>query len=114
MRIAIPTNDKKIVSVHFGRTSFISVYDTETENFEHYDNVQNKESAHGAGTQTAANLIDMKVRVLLSPNLGPKAFDVLNSTDIELYEIENTNIDINEAVKLYKNGALKKMNAPTK
>ncbi len=79
MKIAVMTKDKtadSIVSEWFARSPYITIYDTETKK---YSMFVNKEylSADKAGIKTAELLIINNIDILLTKEIGTKAYSVL-------------------------------------
>jgi predicted Fe-Mo cluster-binding NifX family protein len=109
MKIAIPSEEKTMVSEHFGRTKYFVIYDTETQTQEVIDNSENVNAAQGAGIQTAVSLVNAGIAAVLSPKIGPKAFDQLKNGNIEMFHITEFPCSVVEAMQLYKEGKLAKM-----
>ena len=108
MRIAVSSEGQDLsamVDPRFGRAKNFIVYDTETECFEVVSNDQNLNAAQGAGVQSAQNVAQKKVDLVVSGNLGPKAFQVLSMAGIKsaLWS-EGT---VKEAIELARNNKLK-------
>ncbi|MBB5337488.1 NifB/NifX family molybdenum-iron cluster-binding protein [Pectinatus brassicae] len=106
MKIAIPAEDKNIesnVSQTFGRTNYFIIYDMEAKQMETLDNSAIA-SQGGAGIKAAQLVLDNGVQVLIAPQCGQNAADVLAEGDIKIYaSIEGTvkaNIDAYTAGKL--------------
>jgi predicted Fe-Mo cluster-binding NifX family protein len=113
MKIAISSQGKDLQSAvdpRFGRARYFIIFDTETNNFTVLDNNINLSAAQGAGIQTAQNISDAGVKAVLSGNVGPKAFTVLEAAGIDVYT--GVNGKIGEAVESFKNGAWEKTGKP--
>jgi predicted Fe-Mo cluster-binding NifX family protein len=106
MKIAIPAADKVKTAEHFGRAGLFAVYDTEKSGYEYIDNEANLNAAQGAGIQSATALINNGVGAVLSPRIGPKAFDVLKAAEIKMYILPADAITIEGALDLYNKGRL--------
>ena len=88
----------------FGRAKGFVIYDEETGDFSWHSNENNLNAAHGAGIQAAQFVIKTGAKVLISGNIGPKAFDLLNKTGIEVF---NANVDsLKKIYNDYKQGKL--------
>lgn len=72
------------VDMRFGRCPYFIIYDTESNDFEHIEN-QSRQAMGGAGIQAAQMIIDKKVGVVITGNVGPNAHRVLSSTNIKIY-----------------------------
>ena len=91
----------------FGRAAGFIVYDNETETYEWYDNNENKQAGHGAGTNAAQTVADLGAEAVVTFHVGDKAQQVLNTVNINVYShIEN--MTIKEAIKKFQNGELEK------
>jgi len=107
MKIAISaqgTDLSSVVDERFGRAPYFIVYDTETDNFEVLANEQNLTARQGAGTQTAQNVASGKVDIVISGNIGPKAFQVLSASGIKAVLWANGTVA--EAIKLFRNNQI--------
>lgn len=85
MKIAVTSTDKDLnafIDTRFGRCNYFAIYDTESEGYDFIENNAAK-SEQGAGISAAQNMIDMKVDVLLTGRLGPKAKQVIEGSNIQ-------------------------------
>jgi len=108
MRIAVSSQGNDLdsaVDPRFGRAKFFIIYDTETKEFEAVTNEQNMFAAQGAGIQSAQTVVGQKVEVVVSGNLGPKAYATLSAAGIKaaLWS-EGT---VAQAIALLESGQLK-------
>jgi predicted Fe-Mo cluster-binding NifX family protein len=88
MKIAITSQGADMVSEvdpRFGRAKFFMVVDTESGVSAAHDNAQNLNAAQGAGIQAAQTVVELDVEAVLTGNVGPKAFSVLQAADIKMY-----------------------------
>lgn len=92
------------VDPRFGRAAAFMVYDTEQKSWEVYNNEQNFEAAQGAGIQSAQNIRQTGAEVLITGNVGPKAFKVLNANNVKVYSAAQ--MSVNQAVEAYLGGEL--------
>ena len=86
MKIAIVSmgNTKEsLVSDKFGRAPYIIIYDTDINKYIAIENAgaQNK---HGAGPETAELIIKSKIDILLTKEVGVKAYSVLAKAHINI------------------------------
>ena len=108
MIIAISVKEEKKDSkldTRFGRASFFYFYDTEKTCGFFQNNQQNINAAHGAGIQAAQNVAKNNVDVLLTENVGPKAFRVLEGSRIKVYEA-SSHLTIDQALIEFEAGKL--------
>ena len=73
------------VDPRFGRAKSFIVFDTETGGFTTHDNTQNLNAVQGAGIQAARSVVDLKVEAVVTGNVGPKAFSVLQQANVKVY-----------------------------
>ena len=112
MKIAIPAAGNDVnanLDPRFGRARYFLVADTETGAVEAHDNTQNLDAAQGAGIQAAQNVVNLGVAAVISGNVGPKAYRVLNAAGIKIYLCERTTVA--DAVQRFKAGELKEIDA---
>lgn len=113
MKIAISSNGQRLesdVDPRFGRCKYFLAVDSDTKEFEAFPN-ESAEVMGGAGIRAAQFVADLDVKAVLSGNIGPNAFDVLNAAGIEILTcVEGT---VNDAIEDYKEGKLKRVEAST-
>ncbi len=97
-----------MISVRFGRSPWIGIYDDESGQWEFISNTQNLNAAQGAGIQTAQNILNSDANVVLTCNAGPKAMRVLRGGDAVVYEVQKDR-SVSECLALYKSNSLKVM-----
>ncbi len=110
MIIGIPVDKKSMeakISVHFGRTEFFLLYDTENNSTTFVVN-DAMNAQGGAGIKAAQVLVDHNVEALISPRLGQNAFEVISSANMTLYAADGTSI--NENITALKDGKLASLN----
>jgi len=93
----------------FGRASKFIIYDLDNNSFICIDNTQNLSSAQGAGVQAAQNVINAGAGVVITGNVGPKAFRALSAAEIEIYTASG--LSVKEAIEKFKKGLLNKANS---
>lgn len=113
MKIAVSSMGKTLesdIDPRFGRCKFFLVIDTESKEFEVFPN-ESSEAIGGAGIQAAQFVADIGVKVVLTGNVGPNAFDTLNAAGIEILTgIEGT---VKEAIERYNEGELNRAQSST-
>jgi len=100
MKIAFTSTGDQLESkmdLRFGRAIGFFVIDTEQKSQEWIANDQNRASNHGAGIQAAQTIMNHKVEVVVTGNLGPKAFSALNQAGILAYQFVKDNGTVKEA-----------------
>lgn len=113
MRIAVTAKEPSAESPmdpRFGRAAWFMVFDTEKNQWEQHENSQNLHAAQGAGIQAGQTIISLDVNVLISGNVGPKAFAILEAGDIAIYMSKANSVK--EAVDAYQDRSLEKQSNP--
>jgi predicted Fe-Mo cluster-binding NifX family protein len=107
MKIAITSQGETLqspVDPRFGRAKYFIVIDSETAEFKATDNVVNLQAAQGAGIQTGRAVAELGVEAVITGNVGPKAFSVLNAAGIKIYLGASGTVE--QAFAKFKEGAL--------
>ncbi len=110
MRILFTAHGKEWdskVDQRFGRADGFLLFNEETNELSWHDNAQNIHAEHGAGIQAGQHAVNLKAEVLITGNVGPKAFRVLNSAGIEIYTVKGE-LSVKEALTLFREGKLEK------
>lgn len=110
MNIIIPINGDNLdskINRTFGRTKQFIIIDSNSNEFELIDNMQNLQAVQGAGIQSSQNIIKAGADTVITMNLGPKAFKVLNSAGIKV--VVGRLGTINDNLEAYKMGLLEEM-----
>lgn len=103
-------DENSSIDSRFGRCEYFIVYNEEEDSFRTVDNPA-KNAAHGAGVQAAQTVTDLKPDVVITGNVGPRAFGGLNTAGIPVYSSgEGT---VKEAISAYKEGNLEEVSSPT-
>jgi predicted Fe-Mo cluster-binding NifX family protein len=107
MKVAVTSTGKTLESPmdpRFGRAEFFLVADTETMAFEVRENRQNLDLPQGAGIQAGKTVADLGVEAVITGNLGPKAYNVLEAAGIRT--ITGVSGTVRQALERFKAGAL--------
>ncbi|WP_409227241.1 NifB/NifX family molybdenum-iron cluster-binding protein [Gudongella sp. SC589] len=110
MIIGIPADIEDMdgpVSGSFGRAPYYFIYDNEKK-IGHFVQNTAANAQGGAGVKAAQILVDQKVEVAISPQLGENAAMVLRDANIELFMPEDGSLMDN--VLLFKDGKLEQLN----
>ncbi len=109
MKIAITSEGETLDSQldrRFGRARGFVLHDTESGETSYIGNIQNLNAMQGAGIQSSKTIIDAGAEVLITGNVGPKAFATLHSAGIDIYiGAEGT---VQDGIDAYKSGKLEK------
>ena len=107
MKIAITATGRELssqVDPRFGRAQYFIIVDAETNAFTAHDNAQNLNAAQGAGIQAGETVARLGAGAVVTGNVGPKAFRILQAAGIKVYRCgEGT---VADALGKYKTGAL--------
>lgn len=107
MKIAISSERDTIdasVDPRFGRAAGFIVYETETGEYTYVDNTRNLNAAQGAGIQAAQSVVDANAAAVITGYCGPKAYKVLESASIKIYECPK--VSVREAIEKFRNNEL--------
>ena len=85
---------ESILDKRFGRAKNFILFDSDRNVYEVIDNTA-KEGAHGAGPKAAQLVIENNADVLITGNLGPKAYAVIDETNIESFRSKEVSIQKN-------------------
>jgi len=116
MKIAITIQEKNEnakVDPRFGRCAYFLIYDDQTNEKKIIDNSQNLNAPQGAGIQAAQNILKENVEVLITGNVGPKAFQLLKDSGVKIF-VGAQDMNVDDAIKAFKNGELNEANSATK
>lgn len=109
MKIAISANGKTNESnldVRFGRCEYFQIHDTKNKEVKILEN-EGKLSNAGAGIVASNQLVDEKVDVIITGNLGPNALEIIEKAEIKAYKCEN--ISITSVLEKYNNKQLEEI-----
>jgi len=112
MKIAVTARGKTLddqVDPRFGRCPYFLVVDSETLQAEAVEN-PNLALGGGAGIQSAQLMAEHDVKVVLTGNCGPNAYQTLNAAEIEV--VVGTGGKIRDAVEQFKSGTLSSTQGP--
>jgi len=98
------------IDPRFGRCSYLLIVDSGTMQFEAFPNLA-AGAAGGAGIQAAQTIASKGVKLLITGNVGPKAFQALSAAGIEI--VTGAFGTVREIVERFTRGELRKTGAPT-
>jgi predicted Fe-Mo cluster-binding NifX family protein len=116
MKVAITASGEDLnspVDRVFGRARYFVITDPEETNVEVVENSQNVNAAHGAGIQSARQIADKSVDVVLTGNIGPNAFRALEAGSIRVFQFGSDTLTVRDALTAWKEGRLQEVKAPT-
>jgi predicted Fe-Mo cluster-binding NifX family protein len=78
------------------------------------ENQQNRQATQGAGIQAARTIIEQGAEVLISGNVGPKAFRVLQAGAVRMFRTDPASQKtVADAVADWEQGKLEEIQAAT-
>lgn len=98
------------IDPRFGRCSYLVFVDSETMQFKAIPNIA-AGATGGAGIQAAQIITSEGVKLLMTGNVGPKAFQTLSASGIEI--VTGCYGSVRDAIENFKKVELKKTCAPT-
>ncbi len=113
MKVAIASDDGKIISSHFGRTKGFAIYGIEGTVIKTQAYLENTFTGHARGLEGADHGIDRHgpilealkdCQVVISHGMGRRIYDDLESAGIEVFVTDET--DVQKAVNLFINDKL--------
>ena len=113
MKIAVTASGADLdalASPVFGRCPTYIVVDTETMEYEVVENPATSASG-GAGIQAAQFVIEQGAQAVVTGNVGPNAFGVLQAAGIPVYLFKGGTV--RQAVKAYQGGQLSSASGAT-
>jgi predicted Fe-Mo cluster-binding NifX family protein len=88
MKIVISSTGKtseSLLDIRFGRCEYFQIHDTENGEVKILEN-KGQNSSGGAGIVASNQLIEEKVDVIITGNLGPNAFELFEKSGIKAYK----------------------------
>lgn len=113
MIVAISTSGNNLesdVDSRFGRCNSFLLYDTTIGTFKILENKAQNEG-HGAGVSAAQALVDEGIEAVISGNIGPNAFSILQNANINMYSFFGR---ISDALSLLEKNQLPTVGSPRK
>jgi predicted Fe-Mo cluster-binding NifX family protein len=106
MKLIISSTGKDMddsIDPRFGRCSYYIAYDTEKDTYEAVEN-KSRNATGGAGIQASQAAADLGADAVITTNMGPNAFRVLETAGIKVYSgVTGT---VRKAVEDFKKGSL--------
>lgn len=106
MIIVVSSTNKEMsasIDSRFGRCPYFAVYDSDNGKCDFVENSA-MESSQGAGIAAAQSVANLNADIVLTGNLGPKAFKVLSESGIVGYQVKETSVS--EAIKRFEENEL--------
>lgn len=113
MKVAISASgitSEDLFDIRFGRCAYFQIHDTENEEVKVLEN-RGQYASGGAGIAASNQLIDEKTDVIITGNLGPNAFELIEKSGIKAYKCNNITAT-GSILKKYKMGELEEIRIP--
>lgn len=109
VKIAVSAGGREKSSMldpRFGRCQYFCIFDLENGDTKYVEN-KGQTSSGGAGIAAAQQIIDEDVSAVVTGNMGPNAYNLLNGSGIKVFKAGNVTVE--EAVNAYKEGKLEQI-----
>lgn len=109
MKIAISAAGKdmdSLLDARFGRCEYFQIHDTESKEVIVIDN-KGLTCGGGAGIAAGQQLVDENVNIVITGNLGPNAFEIIEKAEIKAYKCGN--ISIQTVLEKFNNNELEEI-----
>ena len=113
MKICITSQGDSLDSMvdpRFGRCQYFIIADVDTLEFEAIKN-PNLDAMGGAGIQSGQLVAEKQVKVILTGNVGPNAYQTLQAAGLDV--ITGISGTIKEVIEKYKRGEFKPTQGPS-
>ena len=107
MKVAVTAKGKDLsspVDSHFARARYFLIVDIDSSVFTIRNNIDLQQILYLAGTQAAGSLIGLGVQVVITANIGPKAFATLKSARVRIFQAKSG--DVAEVLDQFQAGQL--------
>jgi predicted Fe-Mo cluster-binding NifX family protein len=93
------------VDRRFGRSPWLVLYDTETNQWEAFQNPGVTQSG-GAGVAAAQFVVDQNAEVVISGDFGPNASRAFQTANVDMRRFTESTATVQDAVDHFKQGKL--------
>ena len=111
MKIAVSAtgqNKESLLDRRFGRCDYFLIYDAEAGEFKAIGN-NGVSSGGGAGIAAASQVIEENVSAIITGNLGPNAFELVEKAGIKAYSCEA--LPVFRVVEMFQKNQLSEINS---
>ena len=112
MKLAISSNGDSLessIDPRFGRSQYYIIYNTDEDTYESISNTS-RQATGGAGIQAAQDISNKGVDAVITTNIGPNAFRVLEAAQIKVYS--GISGSVKKAVEDFKKGSFDTASSP--
>jgi len=103
-------DEKSMLNSRFGRCPYFLIFDDKDEKWTTVDN-QAAAAFRGAGISAAQKVVDLGCQAIVTGNMGPNAFNVMNTSGVEIY-LGDLGKSVADNLKRYKKGELSELSSP--
>ncbi len=110
MKVCISSSGESLDSLvdpRFGRCSYFIFLDLDKDKFNAVSNT-GVNAMRGAGVQAAQTVADNGAETVITGNMGPNSFNLLESSSIKVFQA-SPSMKVKEAVEEFKKGNLKEL-----
>ena len=113
MKICISASGRKeqsLLNSRFGRCPYFLIFNSQTGKWEAKEN-QSIAAFRGAGVSAAQKVLDWGCKAVITGNMGPNAFRVMEAAGIKVY-LGDIGKSVAENLKMYREGKLSELAVP--
>jgi predicted Fe-Mo cluster-binding NifX family protein len=113
MKICITSQGKDmeaLVDPRFGRCQYFTIVDTDSNETDILENV-NRDGMGGVGVQSGQFIAEKQVKVVLTGNVGPNAFQTLQAAGIEV--VTGVSGKVKDVIDRYSKGEFRTTQGPS-
>jgi len=103
-------NKESILNARFGRCPYFLVFDTDNKEWQTVSN-QAAAEFRGAGVSAAQKVANLGCQVIVTGNMGPNAFSVMNTSNIKVY-LGDLGKNIIDNLAMFKDNKLQELLSP--
>ena len=114
MLIALSSSGRKLsseISFYFGRSPYFLILD-EKGILEEVVSREEEEILKGLGIDAAWRMVERKVDVVITGDIGVQAFDILKENHVKVYATQR--IEVREAFRLFEDNKLEQVTGATR
>ena len=105
---ATGNNKESVLDKRFGRCEYFQIFDTETNEIKVLNN-KGASSSGGAGIAAASQIIDEGVNIIITGNLGPNAYELVEKAGIKAYTCDV--LLVFKAIELFQKNQLSEISS---
>lgn len=94
---------ESLLDKRFGRCEIFQIYDTESDSYEFAAN-SGVSASGGAGIKAASQIIDANADVVITGNLGPNAYELIEKAGIKAFSCDV--LPVYKAIELFQKNML--------